>query len=689
MREQLIKSLLAGLKQEDDAADSEATGERLEPEDMLLEPDDEDNEDDDMPPTSPPRPHTGIKALTVKPSPMRDRIKAGFTGKKRDRLGRENCYDQGKRVPCPDKEGSAQKPAGGYENKLPALKPNKKPWRAFGEESVLEPGRKMTDNERKWLAGRLSKLGETFANEADMPAWDNPLGWGRIELDKDKLLKEYGGEKGLQFLIDRGWISKNVVLGPNGARDRYNLTLTAKELRTMHLRNVQELRMPTTKSAVGHMVQVMLEESGRVYETIADYLGIRKQVDAWKKTLGGAEVEKKTYELVNEMLYRHYNPMPVWERAKSEQVQAKVKSIADLFTAANKSPELAEVTGEIQKISEEGDRMFIEANAIGEQLYGSNAVTDPAQIEALKAQEAALNKRHEELGTRLGELYNKRSELRRPVQEKMLNEILKVDKPTEVKVKDMSFTPGLLITKLDATGKMQYWSVNENNWVSDMDEAYFYPNQRMAYEDATASGLKDYEFWEQPAHSILEQAAVTSASSWLMGKVAQGPKGESLPAYKVIKDNFPSNGRAGPSAYYNSYNHAINVHTDMTSARTNVHEMGHGIEHKMPEAQSAAQRFLKYRVKDEPLIKLKTVLPESGYGPGEQGRHDKFGADFGDYRAWYVGKHYEYGATEIVSMGVEQLYVDPIRFAQKDPEYCGFILGILDGSCRDNVVPSY
>ena len=52
-----------------------------------------------------------------------------------------------------------------------------------------------------------------------------------------------------------------------------------------------------------------------------------------------------------------------------------------------------------------------------------------------------------------------------------------------------------------------------------------------------------------------------------------------------------------------------------------------------------------------------------------------------------IGKAYNDQATEVVSMGLEQLHRDPSGFAKDDPEYCSFILGVLDGSSRDVPIP--
>ncbi len=123
---------------------------------------------------------------------------------------------------------------------------------------------------------------------------------------------------------------------------------------------------------------------------------------------------------------------------------------------------------------------------------------------------------------------------------------------------------------------------------------------------------------------------------------------------------------------------------DDGSEATAVHEMGHQVEYHMPGAQAAAQDFLAHRVKDEKTQKLKTLFSGYGYEADEEGRQDDFGKYFGagDHRAYYCGKLYHSGTTEILSMGVEYLYKDPLGFCQKDPEFAGFIIGVLRGTIR-------
>jgi hypothetical protein len=79
---------------------------------------------------------------------------------------------------------------------------------------------------------------------------------------------------------------------------------------------------------------------------------------------------------------------------------------------------------------------------------------------------------------------------------------------------------------------------------------------------------------------------------------------------------------------------------------------------------------------------LRDVAPHANFRDDEEGRKDKFDNVYDELSAYYVGKDYGQGATEIVSMGLELLYNNPILFAKKDPEYLKYILGILDGSLR-------
>lgn len=111
-----------------------------------------------------------------------------------------------------------------------------------------------------------------------------------------------------------------------------------------------------------------------------------------------------------------------------------------------------------------------------------------------------------------------------------------------------------------------------------------------------------------------------------------------------------------------------------------AHEFGHCIEYSDPKIQKLADGFLKKRVGGEELVQLNTKFP--GYGDHEMGRKDDFERVFDEHSAYYIGKYYRDGATEVVSMGLQQLHNDPIKFAENDPEYFNLMVGILQGTLK-------
>lgn len=114
---------------------------------------------------------------------------------------------------------------------------------------------------------------------------------------------------------------------------------------------------------------------------------------------------------------------------------------------------------------------------------------------------------------------------------------------------------------------------------------------------------------------------------------------------------------------------------------TLAHEFGHYLEHADPEIRKAAHEFLDYRLQGEKPQNLLALFPESGYESHEEGAKDRFDKVFGSgSSAYYVGKPYGDGSTELVSMGLQQLYDDPAKFAKADPEYFQFMVSVLRGA---------
>jgi SPP1 gp7 family putative phage head morphogenesis protein len=102
-------------------------------------------------------------------------------------------------------------------------------------------------------------------------------------------------------------------------------------------------------------------------------------------------------------------------------------------------------------------------------------------------------------------------------------------------------------------------------------------------------------------------------------------------------------------------------------SRTVVHELGHVLEFSNPKIHQAAVDFLNRRTEGETPVPLKQW--SEFYGDDEITTPDKFIHP-------YMGKRYN-GATEVVSMGLEYMYADPVKFAQYDPDYFDFIFNLV------------
>lgn len=155
--------------------------------------------------------------------------------------------------------------------------------------------------------------------------------------------------------------------------------------------------------------------------------------------------------------------------------------------------------------------------------------------------------------------------------------------------------------------------------------------------------------------------AVTSANEWLVKHMHPGNAGN-----KPIEQNTI---KKGARAYALSTLNKVCLPTD-TNATTAVHEAAHCIHKHRQETIKVVDLFFKDRIKGDKLTQIYSGTSEYGY-------KDKF-IDH------YVGKIYDFdkageAGTEVVSMGMQYMYDDPIEFYRKDPEHFKLMYAILRG----------
>jgi hypothetical protein len=118
---------------------------------------------------------------------------------------------------------------------------------------------------------------------------------------------------------------------------------------------------------------------------------------------------------------------------------------------------------------------------------------------------------------------------------------------------------------------------------------------------------------------------------------------------------------------------------------TSVHEMGHWLEHSRDDVRSAAIQFLERRYAKSTTEFESKIAPLSQL-TGEPHFSSNEIAFRGRFVNAYSGKLYvqegRITSTEIISMGSERLFKDPVGFRQSDPEYYHFMLGVLNHAAK-------
>jgi hypothetical protein len=120
-------------------------------------------------------------------------------------------------------------------------------------------------------------------------------------------------------------------------------------------------------------------------------------------------------------------------------------------------------------------------------------------------------------------------------------------------------------------------------------------------------------------------------------------------------------------ASYEVISTTLRVHPSSPQS-TIVHELGHWVD--LNATRQRSQAFLQRRTKGEKAVPL-SKLTGKNYSKSEIAKPDKFIDP-------YIGKTYVFG-SEVVSMGLQYMYSNPVRFARDDPDMFDFIYSVMKG----------
>jgi hypothetical protein len=222
--------------------------------------------------------------------------------------------------------------------------------------------------------------------------------------------------------------------------------------------------------------------------------------------------------------------------------------------------------------------------------------------------------------------------------------------------------------------------------------------------EVTNKKIKAVKKWNS-AYNLrrkIEKKLMSESAPWALQVIAHGKEpciiniataSSGLPLWNdakiylekiVDKDIFPPDALTirklpdGGRAYQTLSKICLSAEDDI---QTHIHETMHFVEGKNPHIHNRCVEFLQYRTKGESKKSLRDLTGKN-YDIDEYTRPDHFFDP-------YCGKAYEridvYGnvsvlSTEILSMGVERLMQNPVRFLQEDREYAIMCLNLIRGN---------
>lgn len=250
---------------------------------------------------------------------------------------------------------------------------------------------------------------------------------------------------------------------------------------------------------------------------------------------------------------------------------------------------------------------------------------------------------------------------------------LAVDKKQEITKKANEITK--------AKGKKESRKFFSDNWNADVEAAC------KKYENFTANVAREFLYVDPPSKMrAINGGTVDPKKREKTGSLNQEQSTKLLTgimAFKKMVGVDTVDGKNlkmasldasfGKAADRSFYGRGSIYMADKAPVEVVVHEAAHWLEESDPKIHAKVQKFFESRTTGEKWQKLSELTGNSNYGDNEVAKPDKWPKP-------YMGKKANSDKnSEILSMGMEMMYRDPVGFAKKDPEYFAFIHNTLRG----------
>lgn len=162
-------------------------------------------------------------------------------------------------------------------------------------------------------------------------------------------------------------------------------------------------------------------------------------------------------------------------------------------------------------------------------------------------------------------------------------------------------------------------------------------------------------------------------------------------ASDVIADGVPLNYENKRTSRGSQWGTGYNL-SPGSEVQDHLHETGHWLEEHNENLHAQAVAFLRYRNQGEDYVRMsaarkRTQAKRKAAGLSTSHLYSRGfkASEIAASDAWrdpYAGKKYgrDYYATEVLSMGLQWLYSDPVNFAIEDPEHFNYTIAMIAGA---------